>query len=288
MTDLYGAIEFGGTKTICAVGNADGSITNHIIIPTSDIESTMSQVEDFFSSQAGIKGLGVATFGPVNLDKNSSEYGTIYNAPKPKWNNVSLKNLLSKITSVPIIFDLDVNCAAKGELDYGNARDLNNFIYLTIGTGVGGALVESGKVINRNLEMGHVRIPHEDLPNGFKGACEYHGDCFEGIASGYALHQCYGIKAESIDDNLIWDREATHIATAVVNLVLTFSPEKIILGGGVMEHPGLIGLVRKRVEEKIAGYVELGDIEKYILKSSGELNAVKGAINLVQKLDHSV
>ncbi|CAN5674738.1 ROK family protein [soil metagenome] len=278
---LFGGIEFGGTKTICAIGDASGSITSQTLIPTTSVSETLAAVAEFFKGRP-VSLVGVGSFGPLNLNDASSEYGYICNTPKQGWSNVNLKGLLESRLELPVRIDTDVNTAALGELYYGLAKAADNFIYLTIGTGIGGALIINKKLIRGilNLEMGHMRIPHEPFDDTFQGACSFHADCLEGIASGYAMEQRYGKKTAQITDQEAWNREAGYIAVALVNLMFTHGPELIILGGGVTDHPGLIPKIREIVPRYINGYLNFPDLDTYIVGSSGDTNGVLGAIKL--------
>jgi len=282
MNGLFGGIEFGGTKTICAVGHADGQLVAHKTIPTTSVEETLRAVYNFFDSQGSLVAVGVGSFGPLNVNQQSDDYGSIYNSPKKGWADVALKALLESHFTVPMKFDLDVNCAALGELHFGVAKDIDSFVYMTLGTGIGGSLVINKQVVHGilNLEMGHLRIPHA-LSDGFKGACEFHGDCLEGIASGYAIQQHYGQRAEEIESEEIWDLEAGYIALALNNIVMTTGPEKIVLGGGLTHRGGLIEHVRAKLRSTVNGYLQIPNLEDYIVESSGDTNGVSGAIKLV-------
>lgn len=279
---LYGGVELGGTKTICAIGDVDGNLYAQTTFPTTSVDETFNAIFEFFEQKSPIVSLGVGSFGPVQLNQHSSGYGNIYNSPKPGWTKVDVKGLLEERLKLVVTFDTDVNCASLGELYFGVAKHTHNFIYLTLGTGIGGSLISDDKLVHGilNLEMGHVRIPHEPFTDTFKGACMYHGDCLEGIASGYALTQRYGKKSEEITDSNIWDIEAEYIASALHNLMMTIGPELIVLGGGLMKHPGLIETIRTKVQRNVSHYLEFPDLENYIVQSSGEMNGVLGSIKL--------
>jgi len=279
---LYGGIEFGGSKTVCAIGDATGTISAQTTIPTTSVDATLAAVFEFFAQNVPITSLGVGSFGPLQLDPAAPEFGYIHNAPKPGWANVALKPILENRLRIAVNIDTDVNCAALGEQYYGVAKQARSFIYLTLGTGIGGSLVVGGQLVYglSHLEMGHARVPHEPLLESFKGACPFHGDCLEGLASGYAMEQRYGKKSEQIVDSDAWEREAGYIASMVTNLMLTTGPEMIILGGGLTNHPGLIEAVRQSVRQNINDYVTFPDLDRYIVKSSGSTNGALGAIKL--------
>lgn len=279
---IHGGIELGGTKTICAIGDTNGSIGAQITIPTTTVSETFSKIFDFFEKNQKIISLGVGSFGPLQINNNSQQYGHIYNSPKNGWENVKVKDMLEKKLQLPICIDTDVNCAALGELYYGAAKNVNNFIYLTLGTGIGGSLVADRKLVHGilNLEMGHMRIPHENFSGSFKGSCVFHNDCFEGIASGNAMRMRYGENAEDINDDEIWEREADYVASAVNNLMLTFGPELIVIGGGLTKQEKLLPDVRRAAYKKINKYMDFPEPESYIVKSSSDANGVLGAIKI--------
>lgn len=281
MNQLFGGIELGGTKTICAVGDANGKLAAHETFPTTSVKETFQSIYGFFNSQPSITALGIGSFGPLNIDKHSEDYGSIYNAPKDGWTDVALLPLLSGHFNVPIEIDLDVNCAALGELYFGAAKDVASFVYITLGTGIGGSLVINKQVIHGilNLEMGHIRLPY-DSADGFKGVCKFHGDCLEGVASGYAMQKHYSQRAEEIDSMEIWDQEASFIALTLNNVILTTGPEKIVLGGGLLGHEGLIEQVRSKLSATINDYLPMPNLDSYIVRSSGDKNGVLGAIKL--------
>lgn len=279
---LYGGIELGGTKTICAVADANGAISAQITIPTTSVDETFTEIFKFFEQNIPVVSIGVGSFGPVQLNPSLTEYGSIYNSPKPGWTNVNVKDLLEQRLKLAVSIDTDVNCAALGELYYGVAKNVRSFIYLTVGTGIGGSLVSEGSIVQGilNLEMGHMRIPHEPFTDTFEGACIFHGDCLEGIASGYAMAQRYGKEPEKITDLEIWNIEAQYIASALNNLMMTIGPELIVIGGGLTNHVDLMTSVRAEVQRNVNNYLKFPVLEDYIVHSSGDRNGVLGAIKL--------
>jgi len=278
---LYGGIEFGGTKTICAVSDANGKILSTIKIPTTSVHETFASIDEFFADYP-IAALGVATFGPLNLDQNSPEFGYIYDTPKAGWEKVDIKGLLEKRLNVPVTIDTDVNGAALGELHFGAGREVKSLLYIGVGTGVGAGIIIDGKIHHGilNTEVGHIRVPHEDFGDDFQGICPYHKDCLEGIASGPAIKARYGAPAEQITDPLVWQREAQYIAYAIDDCMLSLDPELIVLGGGVMLHLGLIELIREEVANDINGYQPFPDPESYIVAASSNDIGVQGALKL--------
>ncbi len=279
---LYGGIEIGGTKVICAVGDDQGTISAQVTFKTVGVDATVQAIAAFFGGYKSVRAVGVGSFGPLQLNSGAADFGHIYHSPKAGWEQVDLKGLLEARLQLPISLETDVNCAALGELHFGVARQVADFIYLTVGTGIGGALVRGGRIVHgiRNLEMGHVRIPHEVLANGYSGSCPFHGDCLEGLASGLALHQRYAQAAETITDPAVWDREVTYLALAIHNLMLTNGPELVIIGGGVADHEGLLPAIRSKVAALVNDYLAFPDLDDYIMAASGPTNGVLGALQL--------
>ncbi len=249
---IFGGIEGGGTKFICAVGTEKGEILAEIRFPTTTPDETLALAIDFFKEQiqpfGPLAAIGIASFGPLDPRPASATFGHILPTPKPGWSNADIVGPLRAAFDVPIGFDTDVNGAALGAWRWGAARGLDTFIYLTIGTGIGGGGLVNGELMHGLLhpEMGHIPLPHDKALDMFEGNCPYHGDCFEGLASGPAMEKRWETKAESLPpDHPAWDLEAHYIALALRSFICTLSPQRIILGGGVMQqtatisaHPG--------------------------------------------------
>lgn len=286
---LIGGIEAGGTKFVCAVGNERGEIFEKISFPTSTPSETIAKVVEFFRDK-DIEALGIGSFGPIDPNKESSTYGYITSTPKPYWNNYNILGELKKYFDIPMEFDTDVNGAALGELKYGAAEGLNSALYITVGTGIGAGAVVEGKIINGLLhpEMGHIYIKKHEKDE-YRGCCPFHKDCLEGLASGPAIERRWGMKGIDIPkDHPAWDMEAYYLAMALVNYILVLSPEKIIMGGGVMNQAHLFPMIRKYVKELLSGYVVkkeiLKNIDEYIVPPKlGNNTGVIGAIALIQK-----
>jgi fructokinase len=287
---VIGAIEAGGTKFVCGLGNEDGVISERISIPTTTPEETMAEVVSFFKDK-GIEALGVGSFGPVDLEQSSATYGFITSTPKPHWAQFDLVGELKKYFDVPIGFDTDVNAAALGESLWGAAAGLDSCLYMTVGTGIGvGALVE-GKLIHglTHPEMGHIMVRrHGD--DTYVGRCPYHGDCLEGLAAGPAIEERWGKKGIELKESPeVWEMEAHYLAQAIANYILILSPKKVIVGGGVMKQDQLFPLVRGKVKEILGGYVQSGqileDIDEYIVPPGlGDNAGLAGALGLVKSL----
>ncbi len=288
---LCGGIEAGGTKFVCMIGSGPQDVQAEEAFATTSPAETLRRAVDFFRQQApgqSLSGVGVASFGPVDLDPASPTYGYITTTPKPGWARTDVVGVLHEALDVPVLFDTDVNCAAYAEYRWGAAQGLDPSIYLTVGTGIGGGIVSRGRPLHGLVhpEVGHMLIPHDREMDPFPGACPFHGDCFEGLASGPALAKRWGRRAETLpDQHPAWDLEAHYIALAVANLVLTHSPRRVVIGGGVMQRRGLLPLVRAKVQRFLNGYVQstliVQGIDRYIVPPAlGSRAGVLGAIAL--------
>jgi len=290
---LFGGIEAGGTKFVCAVGTGPGDIRSEDRFSTGSPGETLEKCVEFFRSHAdagSLTAIGIASFGPLDLRPDSATFGFITATTKPGWDNTDVAGTLTEGVGVPVTIDTDVNAAALGENVWGAARGLDTFIYLTIGTGIGGGGMAGGRPLHGLVhpEMGHLRIPHDTARDPFPGCCPYHGDCLEGLASGPALEQRWGTRAEELPpDHPAWELEAEYLALALVDYIVTLSPQRVIMGGGVMERGQLFYLVRARVLELLGGYVRapevLDAIDDFIVPPSlGNRAGVLGAIALAR------
>ncbi len=293
---LYGAVEGGGTKFVCLVGRAPDAVVADTSFSTTTPEATLGQAAQFFrTEQAGgrtLAAIGVGTFGPVDLQRGSPTWGYITTTPKPGWTNVDVAGYLHRTLGVPVAFDTDVNAAALGEWRWGAARGLDSFLYLTVGTGIGGGGVVGGQLLHGLVhpEIGHLRVPHDREADPFAGACPFHGDCLEGLASGPALRARWGRPPESLPaDHPAWPLEARYLALALVNLVCTVSPQRLVVGGGVMRQPQLFPLIRNQVRALLNGYVRAPEIidriDGYIVAPGlGGRAGVLGALALAAEI----
>ena len=269
---LYGAIEAGGTKMVCAVGDENGRIMEQVSIPTKNPDETMPKIIEYFKNKE-IKALGIACFGPIELDKASPKYGHIQDTPKLLWSDYDIVGTMEKALGVPVGFDTDVNGSMLGEATWGAAKDLTDAIYITIGTGIGGGILSGGKLVHGMLhpELGHMKLVKAENDT-YAGKCPFHGICFEGLAAGPAIEERWGKPAKELADRTeVWELESFYIAQALSNLILTLSPKVIILGGGVMHQLQLFPLIRKKVKENINGYIktdELNDMDSYIIPAA--------------------
>jgi fructokinase len=292
---LFGGIEAGGTKFVCIVASGPDRIVEQARIPTTTPEETLGKTVEFFRpfvAARQIDSIGIACFGPVDLDSASPTYGFITATPKPHWSNTDVRGLVQRALNVHTAITTDVNGAALGEFQWGASQGCDPSLYLTIGTGIGGGYLVDGKPLTGllALEMGHIRIPHDFARDPFPGNCPFHGDCFEGLANGPAIQKRFGARGETIQANdPFWDVEAGYIAAALANYILTLSPKKIVLGGGVMQREYLFPKIRQDVQRLLNGYVVhpsiLTDIDNYIVPPAlGSRSGSLGAVALAQMI----
>jgi fructokinase len=290
---LTGGIEAGGTKFVCAVGTGPDDVRAEARVPTTTPSETLERVVAFFAEQATrapLAALGVASFGPVDLDSRSPRFGFITTTPKPGWRDVDLLGPLRRALGVPVGFDTDVNAAALAEQRWGAGRGLGTLVYVTVGTGLGGGAVVDGRPLHGLLhpEMGHMRVPHDRARDPFAGICPAHGDCWEGLATAPAIAARWGRAPQTLpDDHPAWVLEAHYLALGLANVVLTLSPERLVLGGGVMTRTHLYRLVRAGVSETLAEYLVSSvldaGLERYIVPPTlGDRAGVLGALALAQ------
>lgn len=291
-TALYGGIEAGGTKFVCAVGNGTGEIFDRITISTTTPEQTMPEIIEFFKqfvSDDQLQAIGVGSFGPIDTNKQSKTFGYITSTPKTAWINCDIVGTLKTAFSVPIGFETDVSTAALGEYRWGAGQGLTNFIYVTVGTGIGAASMINGELMPSmgHQEMGHILVPHNQQVDPFVGICPYHHDCLEGLACGGAIKKRWQVQS-ALDlpaSHPAWDLEADYLAAGLMNYILTLSPERIIMGGGVMKQMHLFAKIRDKVLEKLNGYIcesqLIDQIDEYIVPPGlAERAGVAGAIAL--------
>jgi fructokinase len=287
---VYGGIETGGTKWECAIGTGPDNLTTAATIPTTTPEETIGRVVAFFEREGPVAAIGIGSFGPVDNNLESATWGHITSTPKPGWAYTDVGPEIRRRLSVPVAFDTDVNAAALGEHRWGAAQGLDTFCYITVGTGIGGGGMAGGKLLHGLVhpEFGHMRIPHDRERDPFDGVCPYHGDCWEGLASGRSIEARWGRPAVELDGNAdVWALQAHYLALGLVSVICVLSPERILLGGGVMSGPGLLPLVHRKVSALLNGYLEtaaVGDgIAGYItLAALGSQAGVLGAIALAE------
>lgn len=283
--NYYGAIEAGGTKCVCAICDKDLNILARVSIPTTSPAETMAAVFDFFAPYP-LTAMGIGSFGPIEVNKNAPAYGHITTTPKPGWGGYDFVGSVKAVYNIPVAFSTDVNAAALGELARGAAQGLDSCVYLTVGTGIGGGAVVKGQLLEGwgHPEMGHILVnQHPD--DTYIGACPYHGNCLEGLAAGPALEKRWGQPAITLaPDHQAWVIEADYLAQALMSYVLTLSPERIILGGGVMKQTQLFPLIRQALQTKLNGYITLPELESFIVPPAlGDNAGITGCLLMAQQ-----
>lgn len=280
---MFGAIEAGGTKFICGIGTGPKDLTT-IQVPTTTPDECVGTCIDFLSKH-DLQAVGIASFGPVDL-----RTGHITSTPKAGWADFDIAGTIGRALGVVVGFDTDVNGSALGEARWGAAQDLSDFLYLTIGTGIGGGAISNGHVVHGMLhpEMGHIRIPHDTARDPFPGCCPYHGDCMEGLASGPAIEARWGSPGRDLPpEHPAWALEARYLALGVANWVCTLSPRRIVMGGGVMQQPHLFPLIRRELTCILNGYIRsqeiLEGLDSYVVPPLlGARSGVLGALVLAE------
>lgn len=267
----FGGVEGGGTKFVCMVASSPEDIVEEERFATKTPAETIDRMINFFSPffrERQLSSIAIASFGPVDLRQDSPTYGSITTTPKPGWAYTNMVKKIRDTFDIPIAFELDVNAAVFGEYFWvPENQSFDPLVYFTIGTGIGAGLIVEGKIVHGLMhpEAGHIRIPHNWQIDPYKGFCSYHGDCFEGLASGPAMNDRWDHRADLLpQDHPAWDLEANYIAHALVNVICLISPKRIILGGGVMQQPNLISLVRKKVLILLNNYIHSLDILEHI------------------------
>jgi fructokinase len=285
----YGGIEAGGTKWVCAIGTGPDDLEELLTFPTTTPAETIARAADFFASNGLVAAVGIGSFGPIDLERGSPTWGRITTTPKPGWAETDIGSALATALRLPVAVDTDVNAAALGEHRWGAAVGLETFCYVTVGTGIGGGGMANGRLMHGLLhpELGHMRIPHDRERDPFAGVCPYHGDCLEGLASGVAIRARWGAAAEDNADDRVWRLEAEYLALGLVNVICALSPQRIVLGGGVMKQPRLLPLVRQQVSVLLAGYISApelaGDLSEYLVAPAlGDRAGVLGSLELAR------
>jgi fructokinase len=290
--EVLGGVEAGGTKIVCAVAREPGVVLKEDRFPTTGPEETLQRVKDYFDQAQKEYGqlgaIGYGTFGPAVVSEGEAKYGTILATPKPGWEGTDVIGFLKRsFPGVALAYDTDVNAAAMGEGFAGAARGLKNFIYITVGTGIGGGVMVDGKALRTRLhaEIGHMLVPRQESEvAGFSGVCPFHGDCLEGVASGTAMSQRWGIPAEELGpDHEGWELEADYLAAMVQNLVACYAPERIILGGGVMEHEGMVERVKEKFDQNAGDYWQ-GFENLLVRPGLGAQSGITGALVMAKSV----
>jgi fructokinase len=288
---LYGGVETGGTWCVCALGTGPEDVRAHEKFPTTSPGETLDRIVAFFGDHPGAAAVGVGSFGPVDVDTESPTWGQVTTTPKPGWQHTPVATVLRERLGVPVAFDTDVTTAALGEHRWGAGRGLASVCYLTVGTGIGAGLIIDGRPVRGLVhpEVGHVRIPHDLEDDPFPGACPSHGDCWEGLASGQALTDRWRTAPQDLDDgHPAWALEARYLALGILSIVSVASPHRVVVGGGVMDRPHLLGEVQRRLRELVAGYLAtplLAErIDEYLVRPElGDDAGVLGALALAAR-----
>lgn len=287
---LLGAIEGGGTKFVCGIGTQDGEILERASFPTTTPEETMGRAVEFFAGK-GIAAIGIGTFGPINLNPVSDGYGSVTHTPKPYWSGFNIADFIKRHLDVPVGLDTDVNAAALGEAAWGAAKGLGSCLYMTVGTGIGAGAIVEGRLVHgiTHPEMGHI-IVRRHPKDTYEGRCPYHKDCLEGLASGPAIEDRWKSKAFDLPAaHFAWELQAYYLAQALVNFILILSPEKIILGGGVMKQTQLYPLLHQQVYVLLNGYIShpsltQGNANYIVQPALGDNAGLAGALALAASL----
>ena len=292
MDEFYGGMEGGGTKFVCAISDGTFRLLDKIQFPTTMPDETLGHAITFFKKYT-LKAIGLSVFGPVDINGSSRKFGYITTTPKRGWSGIDIILPFKQEFNVPISFTLDVNAAVLGEyaLSPVNTR-LKNLVYITVGTGIGAGIISNGTLLSglSHPEVGHMRIPHDKHLDPFPGICPYHGDCLEGLASGPAIHSRWNaLPSELPSDHPAWDLESDYLASALINIILTLSPQRIILGGGVMNQEKLFPLIRKKIKLLLNKYLLFPEIVKkmneYITNPGlGANSGVLGALVMAKQL----
>jgi fructokinase len=283
---LYGSIEAGGTKFVCGVGNGPEDLIVDSF-PATSPQETIERAVQFFK-QFPVEAVGIGSFGPVDLHPDSPTFGYITSTPKSGWAYFDFAGSVKRALGVPVALDTDVNTAAMGEAEWGAARGLSDFIYITVGTGIGGGAMVRGRILHGLVhpEMGHIRLPRNPQEDPFGGLCPYHGDCLEGLASGPAIQARWGLPGQKLPpDHPAWAMEARYLALGLSTLVCTLSPQRVILGGGVMQQGQMFPAIRSELKQLLNGYIQssaiLERIEQYVTPPGlGNRSGVLGGLAL--------
>lgn len=286
----FGALEAGGTKMVMSILDEKGNMLERVSIPTRTPEETMLEMVAFFREHA-VCALGIGCFGPLDLNPASPTYGYITATPKLAWRDYPLLPEFKKQLNIPVCLDTDVNGAALAESQLGAAKGLGSCLYVTIGTGIGGGLIVNGQCVHGLVhpELGHQLMcpeANDPTPDGF---CPYHKRCLEGLAAGPAINKRWGTPAQDLpDDHPAWALEASYLAQMCCNAIMAFSPEKIILGGGVMHKEFLFPMIREKTISLLNGYIAspvvADGMKDYIVSPGlGDNSGVMGAWLLARK-----
>lgn len=283
---LVGAIEAGGTKFVCAIGNESNEIIERVSFPTTTPEETLAHVFEFFD-QYELASIGIGSFGPIDINEKSETYGYVLSTPKLAWKDFDFLGAMKERYDIPMGWTTDVNAAALGESEKGAAAGLDNVMYITIGTGVGAGAIVNGQLLEGigHPEMGHLLVkPHQD--DHYDGFCPYHGNCLEGMAAGPSINGRLDMAGKDVDpDHQVWDFMANYIGQALVAYTVILRPERIILGGGVMHAPKMLDKVKEAFDALLGNYVDVPELDLYLVKPGlGDNAGITGAILLANQV----
>lgn len=283
---LVGAIEAGGTKFVCAIGNESNEIIERVSFPTTTPEETLAHVFEFFD-QYELASIGIGSFGPIDINEKSETYGYVLSTPKLAWKDFDFLGAMKERYDIPMGWTTDVNAAALGESEKGAAAGLDNVMYITIGTGVGAGAIVNGQLLEGigHPEMGHLLVkPHQD--DHYDGFCPYHGNCLEGMAAGPSINGRLDMAGKDVNpDHQVWDFMANYIGQALVAYTVILRPERIILGGGVMHAPKMLDKVKEAFDALLGNYVDVPELDSYLVKPGlGDNAGITGAILLANQV----
>lgn len=290
---MYAGVEIGGTKTLVAFGNSPDDLSEPVRIETRGPGETLDAVVTVIRAQAareGLCGIGVASFGPVRLDRNAEDYGRILKTPKPGWAGTDLLGPLREF-AVPVGLATDVGGAALAEGEWGACAGLKHHLYVTVGTGVGVGVIANGQLIHGVLhpEAGHLLVRRAEADEGFAGVCPFHGDCLEGLVSGPAIAARLGQPGETVAaDHPVWTLVADYLAQMAAAFTLLLAPQRIVIGGGVGGQAHLVSGVKSGLETRLGGYLphidEADALDRYVTGPTlGGRSGVLGALILGRK-----
>jgi fructokinase len=288
---LVGGVDGGGTTFKCCISTSEGEILRSERFVTARPDDTMDACADFFARCADsgqpAEAIGIACFGPLDIDSQSANYGSILNTPKPGWSGYGVRDQLALRTGLAVSVDTDVNGALAAEMAWGAARGARSAVYVTVGTGIGAGIFANGDFLGRptHPEFGHIRVTrHRD--DIYAGSCSFHGDCLEGLTSAPAVEARFGPPALMTPDHQGWEIVACYLAQACISLTLTVRPEKIVLGGGLLLAPGLIHHIREQYTAMLNGYLDLPEdavTQLIVLPGLGDNAGLLGGAQLALK-----
>ena len=284
---MLGAIETGGTKIVCAVGDDALNIIERVSFPTTTPDETFEHIFNFFDQYDKLRAIGIGSFGPIDVNKESDTYGYITSTPKLAWQDTDFLGRMKARYDIPMGWTTDVNAAALGEYELGAAQGTISCVYITVGTGIGGGAVVDGKPLEGygHPELGHMLVRLHPEDTAFDGFCPFHGTCLEGVAAGPAIEQRYGKSGQELaEEDHVWELEAFYLAQAIVNITLTLSPERIVLGGGVMKQRQIFRFLKKAFKEQLNDYVATPPLDEYLVPPALEDNAgITGGLLLAKR-----